>query len=109
MAELTLAERLALRINEPDVTSTTPILTECLASATDAYMRCRFGVNEDWPESIETRFVGLVLDMAVDLYNRIGAEGQTAHSENGISRTYDSSWISSSLLRQIPPYCGVPK
>lgn len=40
----------------------------------------------------------------VDVYARMGAEGQSAHGENGISRTYDGSWISPKLLRVFPNY-----
>ena len=36
-----------------------------------------------------------------------GAEGQTAHSENGISRSYESADVPSSMLNQIVPHVGV--
>ena len=34
----------------------------------------------------------------MELYSKQGAEGRTAHSENGISRTYEASDVSPSLL-----------
>ena len=37
----------------------------------------------------------------------IGAEGQTSHSENGISRTYENADVPSSMLRRVVPFCGV--
>lgn len=40
----------------------------------------------------------------VDVYSRAGAEGQLSHSENGISRGYDSSWISPKLFRGLPNF-----
>ena len=39
-----------------------------------------------------------------DVFAKSGAEGQTYHSENGISRTYKTSWISSDLLSNFPNY-----
>lgn len=42
-----------------------------------------------------------------DVYAKAGAEGQKAHSENGISRTYDSAWISPKLLSGLPNYVKV--
>ena len=42
-----------------------------------------------------------------DVYSRAGAEGQTGHSENGISRSYDSAWISPKLLSGLPNYVGI--
>lgn len=42
-----------------------------------------------------------------DVYAKAGAEGQNSHSENGISRSYDSAWISSKLLSGLPNYVKV--
>ena len=44
--------------------------------------------------------------VAVELFGKMGAEGQTAHNENGISRTWEAGDVSPSLLRQIVPVCG---
>ena len=44
--------------------------------------------------------------IAVELFGKIGAEGQTAHDENGIKRTWEAGDVSPSLLRQIVPVCG---
>ena len=44
--------------------------------------------------------------MAVELFNKMGAEGQTAHDENGIKRTWAAGDVSPSLLRMIVPVCG---
>lgn len=49
----------------------------------------------------------LQVEIAVYLLNKRGAEGETAHSENGISRTYEDGDIPPTLLRQIVPVCGV--
>lgn len=43
----------------------------------------------------------------VDIYAKAGAEGQTSHSENGVSRTYDSSWISFDLISNFPNYVTI--
>lgn len=44
--------------------------------------------------------------IAVELFGKMGAEGQTAHDENGIKRTWEAGDVSPSLLRQIAPVCG---
>lgn len=51
----------------------------------------------------------LQITMAEYLMNKRGAEGQTAHSENGISRSYENADFPASMLRQITPYCEVPE
>jgi len=57
-------------------------------------------------ETLPTRYVGKQIEIAVYLYNKQGAEGQTAHSENGISRTYGSADVPESMLRGIAPFVG---
>lgn len=49
----------------------------------------------------------LQVEIAVYLLNKRGAEGEAAHSENGISRTYENGDVPLSMLRQIIPMCGV--
>ena len=61
-------------------------------------------------EQIATRLdrCSSALAMAcVEVYARVGAEGEKAHSENGVSRTYDGAWISSRLHNVLPNYVGV--
>ena len=43
----------------------------------------------------------------VDVYSKAGAEGQTSHSENGISRVYDGSWISPKITANFPNYVTI--
>ena len=43
----------------------------------------------------------------VDMYAKSGAEGQTSHGENGVSRSYESSWITFDLISHFPNYVGV--
>ena len=43
----------------------------------------------------------------VDVYAKAGAEGQISHSENGISRTYKSEWISPSIYSAFPNYVKI--
>lgn len=43
----------------------------------------------------------------IDIYAKIGAEGQTAHGENGVSRSYDNAWITFNLLAHFPNYVSV--
>ena len=40
------------------------------------------------------------------LLNKRGAEGQTAHSENGISRSYEDGDVPPTLLRDIVPFAA---
>ena len=49
----------------------------------------------------------LQLEIAAYLLNKRGAEGQTSHSENGISRSYENADVPASMLKAVTPHCGV--
>lgn len=55
------------------------------------------------PEQYEV----LQVEIAAYLIEKRGAEGETAHSENGVSRTYESADVPESLIGSVIPYCGV--
>lgn len=96
-------ERLKLRTSEPDEN----ILNDCLESAKSAILARRYPFGQS--SILEERFEDLQFRIALDLYNKIGAEGQFGHAENGVSRTWESSWISKQLLMEVTPLVGVPK
>ena len=56
---------------------------------------------------VPARYGFLQCEIATYLLNKRGAEGQTAHNENGISRTYESADVPASLLNAIVPMVGV--
>lgn len=64
---------------------------------------------DDTVTEVPVKYHALQCEMAVYMLNKRGAEGQTSHSENGISRTYENADIPSSMLSQIIPFCGVIK
>ena len=43
----------------------------------------------------------------VEVYGKAGAEGQATHSENGISRTYESAWVSGKIRSNFPNYATI--
>lgn len=95
-------ERMKLRTGESNIA----VLQDCLDSARAAIMARRYPYG-DWPEELESRYLDLQYRIAIDLYNKTGAEGQTGHTENSISRTWESSWISESLLQEVTPVAKV--
>ena len=100
---MTQLERLKIRITE----NTTDIeLEDLLESAKAVILSRRFPFGNP-PEEIEARYKDLQIRIAVEMYNKQGAEGQLSHSENGISRSYSSASVSEELLREITPKAGV--
>lgn len=103
-------ERLKIRITD-DITVAE--LEDILESAKNIILSRRypfgdFPVDEETGETIlEPRYKDLQIRIAVELYSKIGVEGQTAHTENGVSRTYENANVSESLLREITPKVGI--
>lgn len=87
-----LKRRLLLDDNEYD-----ELLSDLLEDAGDIICEIR---NSD---AVEKQYLNIQVKIAVELFNKLGAEGQVAHTENGISRSYESADISNSLLKQITP------
>ena len=100
---MTQLERLKIRITEKvnDVE-----LEDILESAKAVILSRRFPFGEQ-PEEIEPKYKDLQIRIAVEMFNKRGAEGETAHSENGISRSYASANVSEDLLKEITPKAGV--
>lgn len=100
---MTQLERLKLRIPE---NNNELELEDVLESAKAVILSRRYPFGEQ-PLEIEDRYKDLQIRIAVEMYNKRGVEGQTAHSENGVSRTYSSANVSEELLREITPKAGV--
>ena len=100
---MTQRERLKIRITEnvSDVE-----LDDILESAKAVILSKRFPFG-NYPEDVEERYKDLQVRIAVEMFAKRGAEGETAHSENGVSRTYASASVSEDLLREITPKVSV--
>lgn len=60
-----------------------------------------FGYSDD--AVVPTRYEMLQIQLAAELYTKRGADGQSSHSENGITRTWPEK---SALLARIASHVG---
>ena len=108
-----MLDRLKLRL-EISNDEQDDLLEDIVQSATDLFLSLRYPVS-DYPEDeygdpvISRRWEDWILRCAIELYNKIGAEQQVTHIENGIHRTYDSGTISKSLMAEITPIVGIAR
>lgn len=91
-------ERLKKRTGESDE----DLLKDILESARSAILARRYPF-QDWPETLEPRYEDLQFRIALSIYNKMGAEFQTGHSENSVSRQWGSEGIPQELLQEIVP------
>lgn len=101
MAQL---ERLKARLEGEDFSDA--LLSDLLESAKYIIFEHRFPFS-DYPEQLEPRYQNLQLQIAVELFGKMGADGQINHSENGISRSWQSADVSYDLLSRITPISKV--
>lgn len=59
-------------------------------------------------DKVENKYLTIQVEMAIQLFNQRGAEGQDSHSENGISRGWEKAGISETLLSKVTPYAHTP-
>ncbi len=65
--------------------------------------RYPFGYTAEQKNAALDKYSDIVLDITIYLYNKRGAEGQTSHSVNGISRGYEKAGIPDSFVVDIVP------
>ena len=104
---MTIGEKLtALKLRIAPDAADDSLLNELLEQARAIVLNRRFPFGYPADLEVPAQYERIQLSIAVELYSKIGAEGETAHSENGISRTYEAGDVSKSLLKQIIPMCG---
>ena len=58
-------------------------------------------------EIVPDKYATNQVEIACYLLNKRGAEGETAHNENGVNRSYESASVPDSMLKGIVPFVSV--
>ena len=103
---MTQAEKLTLLKAMVGSSDTEEVLLAYLDIAGAKIINRAFPYGTDEPV-IPARYDFLQCEIAAYLLNKRGAEGQTGHSENGISRSYESADVPESMLGAVTPMVGV--
>ena len=104
---MAVIDRLWMRLGDSAKTVDEEVLEELLNSAGAAILSRRFPFGYEAGQEVPAQYEDLQIRIALTMFNKMGAEGEVAHSENGISRTYEGSWIPESLLSEVVPKVGV--
>lgn len=106
MIEVEKLTLLRVMVGQPNVGEwTDDVLLSYLAIAGRKILSRAYPYDDTVTE-IPRRYGYLQCEIAAYLLNKRGAEGQTAHSENGVSRTYGSADVPEAMLREIVPHVG---
>ncbi len=95
-----------LKLWLPDIADDT-LMESALERAKLIILELRFPFGYSDGQDLEPQYMGLQVEMAIELISKMGAEGETAHSQSGVSRTYENAGISDSLKRRVVPVAKV--
>ena len=96
----------ALKLRIAPDTASDDLLSELLNQAGAIVLNRRFPFGYPDSSEVPSQYERVQVSIALELFSKMGAEGETSHSENGISRTYEAGDVSPSLLKQIMPMCA---
>ena len=89
----------------PD-TADVKILSQMIVLSEGIVLNRRYPLGVPQGATVPKQYEHIQLQIALELFAKRGAEGQTEHDENGIARKYESADISPTLLRRITPILG---
>lgn len=99
---MTIEERLEVLRAMSDETDEV-ILRAYLNLAGQKVIEKAFPFRQD-VKDVPDKYIFNQIEIAVYLLDKQGAGGQTSHSENGISRRYESASVPNSMLKGIIPF-----
>lgn len=89
----------------PD-TADKDVLSQYIVLSEGVVLNRRYPFGAPEGATVPKQYEHIQLLIALELFSKRGAEGQTEHDENGIARKYESADISPTLLRRITPIMG---
>lgn len=86
----------------PD-TEADEVLNDILSTAEALVLNRMYPFGYPDGTTVPARYERIQIELAVELYTKRGAEGQSSHAENGITRTWPEK---SRILSRIVPHIG---
>lgn len=96
-------KRVALATTLAPDTDTDAVLDGVLADAEALVLNRMYPFGYPDGTVVPSRYERVQIQLAAELYSKRGAEGQTGHSENGISRSWPEKSV---LLNRVLPHVG---
>ena len=96
-------KRVALATTLAPDTDTDEVLDGVLADAEALVLNRMYPFGYPDGTVVPPRYERIQVQLAAELYSKRGAEGQSGHSENGISRSWPEK---SALLSRVMPHVG---
>lgn len=103
-----LLRRLKVRLGIKDDTEN-ELLEVLIEDASNTITSILYKAYPTIPNDVDlTRYQSQIIAVAIEMYNKQGAEGQIQHSENGINRSWNNADFSLQALKGVSPLAYVP-
>lgn len=66
-----------------------------------------YAMTDDVIEQDLYNHMSTIAMAVVDLYSKLGAEGEISHTENGVTRQYENAYVSTSIFNDVLPYVNI--
>ena len=107
---MTDEQKMTLLIAKDNAMESPEALSAALLTAKYAIMSRAYPYEQSFDNiPFPSRYDILQVEIANVLLRKIGAEGETQHTENGIDRVYEAADIPPSMLAPVIPFVGVIK
>ena len=108
MTEVEKLSLLRVMVGQPntDENWSDEVLNSYLKIAGDKIIKRAYPYDDEVDE-VPRRYGVLQCEIAQYLLNKRGAEGETAHDENGVNRTYENADVPESLMGEVIPHVEV--
>ena len=101
---MTTTKKIQLIKSMLDYTETDATVESYLDMADEIILGRLFPFGNRPFDAVPSVYIQNEINITIYLLNKRGAEGEKAHSENGVSRTYEDAGIPESLLANITPH-----
>lgn len=101
---MTVLERVRAQVGDDSVPE--ELLLAYIEDAKGIILNRRYPFGYPEGTEVEAKYETVQVKIALELFSKRGAEGQVSHSENGISRGYESASVSPSLINMVIPKVG---
>lgn len=82
----------------------TDLLDAYIQDATDLCKNTLYPFSQQTPpDTLPDRYSSWIARAALEMISKIGGEGETEHSENGVTRYYSAGTVSKELLAELTP------
>lgn len=105
---MTPLEMLQVELSGTQYADNTALLEQKVQLATDLCKSVLYPFSEQTPPDVlPDRYNSWIFRACMELISKMGAEGETEHSENGVTRYYGAGTLSPQLLQELTPIAKV--